>query len=80
MPDNSTTGFSADGGDARTAPSSVLGPDLLRGGDARTLPMRCAGVTATKVGTPGRDTITGTGKRDVIVALGGNDTDPGRWR
>jgi uncharacterized repeat protein (TIGR01451 family) len=33
----------------------------------------CAGKTATRVGTDGPDTITGTTKRDVIVGLGGDD-------
>lgn len=34
---------------------------------------RCAGRTATRVGTAGPDTITGTKGRDVIVARGGRD-------
>ena len=35
---------------------------------------KCAGVAATKTGTPGADVIKGTPKRDVIAALGGRDT------
>ena len=35
--------------------------------------LRCAGLTPTKVGTQGNDTIVGTTGRDVIVGLGGND-------
>jgi Ca2+-binding RTX toxin-like protein len=35
--------------------------------------VRCAGRTATIVGTTGADVLTGTGGRDVIAALGGND-------
>jgi 3',5'-cyclic-AMP phosphodiesterase len=35
---------------------------------------KCAGKTASAVGTAGRDVIRGTAKRDVIAALGGNDT------
>jgi len=38
-----------------------------------TLP-RCAGRIATILGTPGRDNIKGTKSKDVIVALGGDDT------
>jgi uncharacterized delta-60 repeat protein len=34
---------------------------------------RCAGLPATIVGTPKRDTIRGTARRDVIVARGGAD-------
>ncbi len=34
---------------------------------------RCAGRIATVIGTPGRDTLRGTGRKDVIVALGGDD-------
>ena len=37
---------------------------------------RCAGRIATIIGTPGRDDIKGTKSKDVIVALGGDDTDP----
>ena len=38
---------------------------------------RCNGLTATKVGTPGNDTLSGTGGADVIAGLGGNDTISG---
>ena len=34
----------------------------------------CFGQAATKVGTSGNDTINGTSRADVIVALAGNDT------
>lgn len=33
----------------------------------------CAGVAATKVGTPGNDYIVGTSRRDVILGLAGDD-------
>lgn len=38
---------------------------------------RCAGVTATLVGTAAADTIRGTAGRDVIAALGGDDVVKG---
>ncbi len=34
---------------------------------------KCDGKVATKVGTPGNDTLVGTPKRDIIAGLGGND-------
>jgi hypothetical protein len=34
---------------------------------------KCAGETATIVGTTGADVLRGTGRRDVIASLGGND-------
>src|SRR5947207_2110703 len=37
-----------------------------------TVPL-CAGLTPTKVGTPGNDMITGTSGNDVIHGLGSND-------
>ena len=40
---------------------------------ARKPAVKCAGVVATKVGTPGPDTLVGTPKRDIIAGLGGND-------
>jgi uncharacterized repeat protein (TIGR01451 family) len=40
----------------------------------------CSGHAATIVGTGGSETITGTGKRDVIKARGGNDTVRGLQR
>jgi Ca2+-binding RTX toxin-like protein len=43
------------------------------GSTAATFPT-CQGEPATKIGTPGDDTITGTDDDDVIVGLGGNDT------
>ena len=45
------------------------GPGL---GDRPALP-RCAGKQATIVGSAGRDSLRGTRRADVIVALGGND-------
>ncbi len=50
-------------------------PPAATGGGAVA---RCAGVTATKVGTARADTIRGTAGRDVIVALGGDDVVTGR--
>jgi uncharacterized delta-60 repeat protein len=46
-----------------------------RAGDPKPAPAvrRCAGRVATIVGTAGRDTLRGTRRADVIVALGGND-------
>ena len=35
---------------------------------------RCLGQTATRLGTPGPDTMIGTSDPDVFVGLGGNDT------
>jgi Ca2+-binding RTX toxin-like protein len=43
------------------------------GSTASTFPT-CLGEPATKIGTPGDDTITATDDDDVIVGLGGNDT------
>jgi Ca2+-binding RTX toxin-like protein len=40
--------------------------------------IRCRGTKATLIGSPGKDSINGTGKRDVIVAFGGKDTVSGR--
>jgi YVTN family beta-propeller protein len=39
-----------------------------------TITPGCDGVPATRVGTTGSDTLSGTNGNDVIVALGGNDT------
>jgi Ca2+-binding RTX toxin-like protein len=38
---------------------------------------RCAGRTATLVGTPGKDKLVGTPDKDVIAGLGGKDTIKG---
>lgn len=38
------------------------------------VPLRCVGVAATIVGTPGANVLVGTPGRDVFVARGGNDT------
>src|SRR2546430_6423468 len=46
------------------------------GSTAATFPT-CLGEPATKIGTPGDDTITATDDDDVIVGLGGNDTIAG---
>lgn len=40
-------------------------------------PVRCAGVPATIVGTPGNDVLIGTSGRDVIVGRGGDDVIDG---
>ena len=45
------------------------------GGNGRA--PRCAGKTATIVGTNARDRLKGTSRADVIVGLGGNDTISG---
>jgi len=42
-----------------------------------TLSIVCLGRAATRVGTPGRDTIVGTRRRDVIAGLGGGDVIKG---
>jgi Tol biopolymer transport system component len=34
---------------------------------------KCAGRTATLIGTPGPDVLKGTKRKDVVIALGGND-------
>ncbi|HET7120526.1 MAG TPA: hypothetical protein VFI17_04660 [Solirubrobacterales bacterium] len=34
---------------------------------------KCAGRVATQIGTPGRDVIKGTKRKDVVIALGGDD-------
>lgn len=47
------------------------------GGGGNGSALRCAGKTATIVGTSGRDRLRGTSHADVIVALGGNDTISG---
>ncbi|HEX2239708.1 MAG TPA: hypothetical protein VHJ82_00990 [Actinomycetota bacterium] len=44
----------------------------------RAATSKCAGVEATKVGTPGNDVLNGTAGDDVINGLGGNDTIDGR--
>lgn len=41
-------------------------------------PIKCKGLVATKVGTPGSDTINGTSGNDVIHARGGHDTVYGK--
>ncbi len=46
------------------------------GSTAATVPT-CLGEPATKIGTPGDDTINATDDDDVIVGLGGNDTITG---
>ena len=50
------------------------------GGVVGGIPTTCAGRTATLLGTPLGETIRGTRRRDVIVALGGNDTIRGRGK
>ena len=51
-----------------------VGPASNNGCPVTPLPVKCNGLTATKVGKPGAETITGTPRRDVIAALGGADT------
>src|SRR2546430_10142938 len=51
-------------------------PVGAEGSKAATFPT-CLGEPATKIGTPGDDTITATDDDDVIVGLGGNDTIAG---
>jgi hypothetical protein len=66
--------FEGSDGAASSAAATVtisIGP--APPGDSRP-PQKCGGKPATKVGTGGRNVISGTRKRDVIVALGGNDT------
>jgi CSLREA domain-containing protein len=40
--------------------------------------VRCGGAIVNTVGTAGRDVITGTGRRDVMLLLGGNDRTNGK--
>jgi subtilisin-like proprotein convertase family protein len=56
-----------------TIPAQAAGPGA--GGGERIEPPkpRCAGKTATIIGSPGRDVLRGTRRADVIVGLGGND-------
>ena len=58
-----------------TAVARVLGdpPPPSAGPGAPASVPRCAGRPATIVGSAGRDTLRGTRRADVIVALGGND-------
>ena len=61
----------------RTAVARLLADQPPGGGEGPTVdpppaPL-CAGKAATIVGTAGRDTLRGTRRADVIVALGGND-------
>lgn len=57
---------SGSGSNPTSAPPPPLSPLPLR-------PVRCAGLEATIIGTSRADTLRGTGRRDVIAALGGND-------
>jgi Ca2+-binding RTX toxin-like protein len=67
----------------RSDPSLAPGTDILRRPRSGTADLgafeagerevRCMGVPATEVGSPGPDTIVGTPGRDVIVGLGGDD-------
>ena len=67
------------GTDTGTVTIRVAAPDAGgnggsgNGGGGQGARPKCAGRTATIVGTPGRDNLKGTRRRDVIVAGGGND-------
>lgn len=55
----------------------------LQGGEAHgqqltSTQVRCGGLAATKIGTPGNDVLIGTRGRDVIHSLRGNDVIRGR--
>lgn len=66
--------YRADLGAPAPAPGGgVVVPGVTGAGGQGAAGFRCAGLAATRVGTPGRDVIRGTAKRDVIVALGGAD-------
>lgn len=51
---------------------------VFPGGSTGRAGPRCAGRSATIVGTPGDDNLHGTGGRDVVNGLGGDDTINGR--
>jgi hypothetical protein len=53
--------------------SLVLVAAVLAPTSAGAATKTCDGIPATKVGTPGDDTLIGTPDRDIIVGLGGND-------
>ena len=63
---------------SRLLPAAVVAVALLPlaglGAAAQAAAPACGGVRATIVGNDRANQITGTAKRDVIVALGGNDT------
>ncbi len=65
-------GFGTDPG---TVKISVKNPATGGGGGGQTTQPKpkCAGKTATIVGTAGNNVLIGTARADVIVALGGND-------
>jgi Tol biopolymer transport system component len=63
-----TFGFGTDKG---TVTINVRAP--ASGGGGATTPPKCAGRTATIVGTARSETLLGTSGRDVIVGQGGND-------
>jgi uncharacterized delta-60 repeat protein len=67
----------------RLAFARLLGDATAPSGGSQGTPpppavLRCAGRSATIVGTAGRDRLRGTSRADVIVALGGNDRVIGR--
>ena len=41
---------------------------------ASSQPILCQGIPATIIGTPGDDEIMGTSSADIILGLGGNDS------
>ena len=51
---------------------------VTTGGVINIVSLRCNGLPATIVGTPGDDDLVGTPDRDVIVGLGGDDLIRGR--
>ena len=63
------------GSDTGTVNVTVVAPGtpLPGGGGGSGAIPKCAGKTATVIGTPGNDVIFGIGNDDVIVGLGGND-------
>jgi uncharacterized delta-60 repeat protein len=64
------------GGGADFSVVRLLGdpaPPAPAAGPAATIKPKCAGKTATIVGTSGKDRLKGTKRKDVIAVLGGND-------
>jgi hypothetical protein len=70
-----STAAGADGSDigAFELQASEIPPGGGGGGGGGGTTVKCAGKTATLVGTAGKDILKGTAKADVIAGLGGND-------